>query len=176
MKVTQIKMSMSLEQSLEILAHTLYDHYCQAVGGKAFNGDPLPLSGEFFADESKEKQANAWRETARKAYDLQNTFEKRTPFVIPPIHEGKGSFGEAIELAKRGFKVARTGWNGSGMFAYIVPAASYPAKTGAAKQYFGQDALVPYREYWALKTAQNDIATWSPSGSDSLANDWCIVD
>ncbi len=85
-------------------------------------------------------------------------------------------FGEAIKAAKEGKKVARKNWNASGMFAYIVPAASFPAQTGAAKEYFGENALVPYREYWALKTAQEDVATWSPSGSDSLAEDWFVVD
>jgi hypothetical protein len=86
------------------------------------------------------------------------------------------SFGNAIVAAKAGKKVARKGWNGLGMFAYIVPAASYPAQTGAAKAHFGENALVPYRAYWALKTAQEDVATWNPSGSDSLAEDWMIVD
>ena len=89
---------------------------------------------------------------------------------------GKGTFGMAIEAAKQGFKVARTGWNGSGMFAYIVPANSYPAQTGVAKEHFGENAMVPYRAYWALKTAQDDVATWSPSGSDSLAEDWIVVE
>ena len=89
---------------------------------------------------------------------------------------GKGTFGMAIEAAKQGFKVARTGWNRSGMFAYIVPANSYPAQTGVAKEHFGENAMVPYRAYWALKTAQDDVATWSPSGSDSLAEDWIVVE
>jgi hypothetical protein len=84
-------------------------------------------------------------------------------------------FGGAIKAAKEGKKVARIGWNGANIFAYIVPAASYPAQTGAAKSYWG-DQLVPYRAYWALKTAQQDVATWAPSGSDSLAEDWVIVD
>ena len=84
------------------------------------------------------------------------------------------TFGLAIEAAKKGHKVAREGWNGSGMFAYIVPAGNYHAKTDIARDHFGPN--VPYRAYWALKTAQNDIATWSPSGSDSLAEDWVIVD
>ena len=85
------------------------------------------------------------------------------------------TFGQAIESAKQGKKVARKGWNGQGMFAYIVPANSYSPQTGVAKEYWG-DKLVPYRAYWALKTAQEDVATWSPSGSDSLAEDWLIVD
>lgn len=85
------------------------------------------------------------------------------------------NFGQAIEAAKSGKKIARKGWNAAGMFAYIVPAASYPAQTGVAKEYFGEK-LVPYRAYWALKTAQEDVATWTPSGSDSLAEDWIIID
>lgn len=86
------------------------------------------------------------------------------------------NFGQATEAAKRGKRVAREGWNGQGMFAYIVPAASYPAQTGVAKKHFGENALVPYRAYWALKTAQGDVATWAPSGSDTLAEDWIILD
>lgn len=92
------------------------------------------------------------------------------------LKHGKGTFGMAIEAAKQGFKVARVGWNGSGMFAYIVPANSYPAQTGVAKEHFGENAMVPYRAYWALKTAQDDVATWAPSGSDSLAEDWMVVE
>ncbi len=84
------------------------------------------------------------------------------------------TFGAAVEAAKTGKKVARKGWNGSNMYAYIVPAASYPAQTEVAKKEFGD--MVPYRAYWALKTAQNDIAMWAPSGSDSLAEDWMIVE
>lgn len=56
----------------EQLAHKLYDIYCEAVGGKAFNGDPLPKSEEFFADEKKQLQANAWRTTAMAAMVILN--------------------------------------------------------------------------------------------------------
>lgn len=55
----------------EELAYLLYDEYCAAVGGKAFNGDKLPSSNEFFTDESKMKQANAWREVAIVAYNFK---------------------------------------------------------------------------------------------------------
>ena len=84
-------------------------------------------------------------------------------------------FGEAVEAMKQGKRVARTGWNGSGMFAYLVPAGSLPAHTDAIKGVFPND-LVPYRPHYALKTAQNDVATWAPSGSDTLAEDWIIVE
>lgn len=42
------------------LAKKMYDGYCEAVGGLAFNGDKLPDSETFFSDISKSKQSNAW--------------------------------------------------------------------------------------------------------------------
>lgn len=55
------------QENCEELARLMYDNYCGAVGGKAFNGDPLPKSDEFFTDASKTKQANAWRSAAAAA-------------------------------------------------------------------------------------------------------------
>jgi hypothetical protein len=89
---------------------------------------------------------------------------------------GSMTFGMAISAARLGHKVSRAGWNGSGMFAYIVPAAKYKAQTSVIMDMAFENGLIPYREYWALFTAQKDVATWAPSGSDSLAEDWCIVD
>jgi hypothetical protein len=86
------------------------------------------------------------------------------------------TFGEATEAAKKGKRIARRGWNGQGMFAYIVPSASYPAQTDAAKKFFGEKGLVPYQAYWALMAPKEAVATWAPSGSDSLAEDWMILD
>ena len=53
---------------MEEVARAMYDSYCEAVGGKAFNGDTLPKSEKFFTDTTKEKQANAWRVAAQTAW------------------------------------------------------------------------------------------------------------
>jgi hypothetical protein len=54
----------------ETLAARLYTTYCQAVGGKAFNGDPLPAWEVFVRDEWKQLQAEGWRAVAREAGSL----------------------------------------------------------------------------------------------------------
>lgn len=95
-----------------------------------------------------------------------------------PIEEGdEFDFGSAVYLLKTGKKVARKGWNGSGMFVYYVPAASYPVERNNLETMGGHfdNDMVPYREYLALKTAQGDVATWAPSVSDALATDWCLA-
>lgn len=85
------------------------------------------------------------------------------------------NFGQALEAVKSGEKVQRAGWNGKGMFVYLVPAASYPARTGAAKSHFGQDALVPYNAYMAIKNVDDTVSTWVPSVNDCLSEDWSIA-
>jgi hypothetical protein len=86
------------------------------------------------------------------------------------------SFGLAIEAAKKGARIQRAGWNGKGQFVYLVPAASYPVQTGAAKAHFGIGSMVPYNAYLALKTVDETVSTWAPSVSDCLADDWLIVE
>lgn len=82
-------------------------------------------------------------------------------------------FGTALEELKAGSKVARSGWNGEGMFIYYVPAASYPAQTEIAKEHFGE--TVPYGAYIAMKTAQGNVVPWLASQTDVLADDWQVV-
>lgn len=85
------------------------------------------------------------------------------------------NFSKALELLKQGKKVARNGWNGKGQFVYFVAGGNYPAQMDAIKGVFEND-LVPYRPYMALKTAQGDVATWVPSVSDILAEDWIVIE
>lgn len=88
------------------------------------------------------------------------------------------NFGEAIEAAKHGKKVARSGWNGANMYAVIMP--GYPEgikvnEATAAAHGVPAGHVMKFRPYWALWTAQKDVAMWSPSGSDTLAEDWEIA-
>jgi hypothetical protein len=85
------------------------------------------------------------------------------------------NFGAALEAIKAGQRIARTGWNGKGMFVYLVPPASYPVQTGAAKAHFGEGAIVPYNAYMAIKNVDGTVSTWVPSVNDCLAADWGIV-
>jgi hypothetical protein len=86
------------------------------------------------------------------------------------------NFGDALAALKQGKRVARAGWNGKGMFVYLVPANRYPAQTGAAKAFYGEGGMVPYNAYLALKGVDDTVSTWAPSGSDALAEDWQIVE
>lgn len=97
-------------------------------------------------------------------------FEKTYDSVI----NNNRSFGQAIEALKKGYKVARSGWNGKGMYVYHVPANSYAAITDVTKKEFGD--VVPYNAYFAIKNVNGTVSTWVPSINDCLAEDWSIVE
>jgi hypothetical protein len=87
---------------------------------------------------------------------------------------GEMTFGDAIYRLKAGFKMARKGWNGKGMFLYYVAANSYPVSgnpNSAVKGLFDND-MVPYGAYIAMKTADGTVIPWLASQSDMLASDW----
>jgi hypothetical protein len=87
-------------------------------------------------------------------------------------------FGDALAYLRAGRKVARSGWNGKGMFVYFVGPGRYPPATAAAREIAADqpDGLVPYRPYVAMKTVDGDVVPWLASQSDILADDWQIVE
>jgi hypothetical protein len=87
------------------------------------------------------------------------------------------TFGMAIEAMRMGKKVARFGWNGKGMFLYLVGEGRYPPSTvpGLEIASRNKDGLVPYLPYIAMKTVNNDVVPWLASQTDMLGEDWEIV-
>ena len=92
--------------------------------------------------------------------------------------KNNNDFGVAIDALKKGFKVARSGWNGKDMFVFYVPENSYPASGNKLNTMAGifADDMVPYGAYIAMKTAQNNVVPWLASQTDVLAEDWVILD
>lgn len=86
------------------------------------------------------------------------------------------TFGEAVEALKNGKKVSRKGWNGSGMFLYLVQGSTFKVNREPLLSIYEEGTEIKYRPHIDLKTADGSVATWSPSGSDALAEDWVIVE
>jgi hypothetical protein len=107
----------------------------------------------------------------------KDVFERKYALV----QSGHMPFGQALEALKSGFRVARRGWNGKGMWL----------------AYSGGQKALPFDCFWAtpnrdfaranggsadvlpcitMKTASGEILMgWLASQSDMLANDWEIV-
>lgn len=91
------------------------------------------------------------------------------------------TFGEAIEHAKNGKRVSRSGWNGKGMWIAYSPGADSlpsdkfwsPANRAYADENGGRADVLPCM---TMKTADNKILMgWLASQTDMLADDWDVV-
>lgn len=83
------------------------------------------------------------------------------------------TFGDARKELISGKIVKRYG---SLDYLYLVPAAEYPALTGAAKRMFGENAMVKYESYIAcFNQKRGTVSVYTPSTEDILASDWGVV-
>jgi len=86
------------------------------------------------------------------------------------------SFGLAIEAIKKGFKVARKGWNGKGMFIFLVPGSTFSVNRPPLLGIYPEGTVISYQSHIDMKTATGEIVPWLASQSDVLEDDWEIVD
>lgn len=91
------------------------------------------------------------------------------------------SFGQAIEALKRGQRVFRAGWNGKGMYLWLLPAATVKAEwcreahlKAMAEANGGEiECLGSIR----MMTADKKVLTgWLASQTDMLAEDWSVME
>ena len=79
------------------------------------------------------------------------------------------NFGQAIEALISGKNVARAGWNGKGMYLFLV-------KGEDLSNIFDPDSCECVDSI-GMKTAQDTfVIGWLASQTDMLAEDWVIVD
>lgn len=86
------------------------------------------------------------------------------------------SFGDALVLLKEGKKLARQGWNGKGMFVFMVVGSTFNVNRAPLNQIFAEGTEVIYRAHLDLKAVDGTIGVWTPSTTDILSEDWVIVD
>jgi hypothetical protein len=79
-----------------------------------------------------------------------------------PVVRTKGfDFSEALDEVKMGHKIARSGWNGKGMWVALqVPDTN-------------SKMSLPYLY---IKTADNHLVPWLISQTDALAEDWEVIE
>lgn len=101
-------------------------------------------------------------DTGRTRWEPKEIFEEN----FKSIEDGMG-FGLAIYMLKCGYKLARKGWNGKGMWLKLVEADEYSTVGVGVK-----DTL----PWIGMKTADNKFVPWLASQTDMLAEDWEIVE
>lgn len=98
------------------------------------------------------------------------------------------NFGQALDYLKQGEKVARVGWNGKGMFIYLVngtnvnyenlrnEAAKHLDDSKSSFALRNEGRRVTINAHIDMKAADGSVVVgWLASQTDMLAEDWEVI-
>ena len=85
-------------------------------------------------------------------------------------------FGWAIKQLRNGEKVRRAGWNGKGMFLFLVPGSTFVVNRAPLLGIYPEGTKINYQPHIDMKTANDTVVPWLASQSDMLATDWELVE
>lgn len=91
------------------------------------------------------------------------------------------TFSLAIEAMRKGFRVAREGWNGKGMYLWLMPGnvvedGSKLADPHLVRLFRETGKPIRFNDHIRMYCADGSITSgWIASQPDMTAEDWCIV-
>ena len=112
---------------------------------------------------------NIIKEKENKTMNMKSTME---------ILTNQLTFEAMLPFLKQGFPVARTGWNGKGM--YVLFQKGYPEgvpcnKQTAEVQSISEGDIIKINPYFQIKCVNGTYSMWVPSINDILAEDWQVL-
>lgn len=164
-----------------------------AINGTVLNLDPgqLEQSAEWFAKHNP--QVGGYYvvyEDGYASYSPAKAFEDGYSPLVESCDESprtdKLTFGEALEYLKLGKRTARKGWDGKGMFLWLLPAGEVPksaifdpALRAVIDQHTEGDTFtaLPSIRMWTrdAEGRWGVLTGWLASQTDMLSDDWEIV-
>ena len=85
------------------------------------------------------------------------------------------NFEWALTQLKQGARVQREGWNGKGMFLFLVPGSTFEVSRPPLLGIYSLGTVVNYHAHIDMKTAQGYVVPWLASQADLLAEDWIVL-
>ena len=82
------------------------------------------------------------------------------------------NFSDALTHLKQGHRLRRAGWNGKGMFLFLVPGSVFRVNREPLLSILGEGTEVRYHAHIDMFTAQGYVVPWLASQADLLADDW----
>lgn len=88
-------------------------------------------------------------------------------YTVKPL-----DFAAVVRGLKAGKRYARAGWNGKGMFIFLVPGSRFTVNREPLLSILGDGTEVDYHGHVDMRTATGQIVPWLCSQTDLLAEDW----
>lgn len=85
-------------------------------------------------------------------------------------------FDVALRRLERGERVTRSGWNGKGMFLFLVRGSQFEVNRPPLLGIYPEGTEIDYHAHIDMRTATGQIVPWTASQTDLLAKDWHLAD
>ena len=85
---------------------------------------------------------------------------------------GSCDFSWALRELKSGKRMRREGWNGKGVFVFLVPGSRFQVNRPPLLGIYPEGTWVEYHAHIDMKTASGEVVPWVASQTDVLAEDW----
>ena len=82
------------------------------------------------------------------------------------------NFSQALDEIKAGKLLTRSGWNGKGMFVFLVNGSQFKVNRFPLNKIFEEGTEINYRPHIDMKYADGSIGVWLASMGDIMADDW----
>lgn len=149
----------------------------QYIGTKTLMAEPMTL-GQYNLSRSWVLPAN--EDPTTMGYRVQYpdgyiSWSPKKQFEEAYASDGNFDFGHALFLMNEGAKVARSGWNGKGMFIFLTKGREVPNDGGRSFAHFEANPVV-LADHIDMHAADGSfVSGWNPSQVDMRATDWGIV-
>jgi hypothetical protein len=100
-------------------------------------------------------------------------YDQNAEHLMPPLLGM--DFSTALLAIKEGQRVARAGWNGKGMFIFLVGGSTFQVNREPLLSILGEGTTVHYHGHIDMHTADKMIVPWLASQTDLLVDDWVLV-
>jgi hypothetical protein len=84
--------------------------------------------------------------------------------------------GWAVKQMQDGQLVGRKGWNGKGMFIFLVSGSQFVVNRAPLNVIFPAGTEINYRPHIDIKSIDGSIVPWQASQTDLLATDWEVIE
>jgi len=84
-------------------------------------------------------------------------------------------FEDMMPELRSGKKATRLGWNGRGMFIFLVNGSSFQVNRPPLLGMYPEGTVINYHPHIDIKMVDGSIMTWTPAQIDLMADDWAVV-
>lgn len=85
------------------------------------------------------------------------------------------NFGDALDALKSKMLVCREGWNGKGMFLFLVPGSTFTVNRAPLLGIVPEGTVIDYNPHIDIKSVDGKVTPWVASQTDLMATDWMLV-